>query len=397
MDINHFWGGTCRVKITCAGMPALLTEIQRNGIAVSNARYIDELAVELMLPRSAFSVLQDIVVKHGGKLQILKQNGLVNLFLNVRKRPLLLGIVFLILFLTLFLPTRVLFIKVSGNHLIAARYILDEAEKCGICFGASRNAVRSEQVKNALMEAIPELSWVGVNTNGFVATISVKEKSIPKQEENVQRICSIVASRDGVIRDMTVIKGVGMCKAGQSVKSGQVLISGYEDLGILMRATAAAGEIKAQTLREVEVITPVFTAYRGEEKAHETIYSLIIGKKQIKLYKDSGISDTSCVKIYREYDFSLPGELKLPLRLIAEERIYYESNEVPVAEEGYGWLYEQARTYLTSQMIAGSVLQEETQIQMLDDACLLTGQYACLEMIGQIQYEEIITQYGKNS
>lgn len=391
------WGGSCRLIITCADMPAFLTEIQKKNIFVHNANYLDELSVELMLPRSALPVLEQIVINHGGRVQILHQTGLANLTKSILKRPLLLGLIGMILFLSLFLPTRVLFVKVQGNQLIPVRYILDEAEKCGICFGASRNTVRSEKVKNALMEAIPELSWVGVNTNGFVASISVKEKSIPPEEKTAQGICSIVASRDGVIMDMTVIKGVGMCKAGQSVKMGQVLISGYEDLGILMRATAAAGEIKAQTLRQIEIITPVYTAYRGEEISRQTVYSLIIGKKQIKFYKDSGISDTSCVKIYRENNICLPGGLCLPLCLLKEERIFYESNEIPVAEESYEWLHKQARSYLLDQMIAGSVLQEEAQLHMLDNACLLIGNYACLEMIGQVQYEEIITQYGKNS
>lgn len=397
MQINKLFSGSCHVSITSADMASVLTAIQKENIIIDHVKYISELSVELILPRGNYRALKSVVDKKGGKIKLLRQTGLALTLRTVKNRPLFLCMILITLFLSVFLPTRVLFVRVAGNSSVPGRYILDEAQKCGISFGATRGVVRSEKVKNKLLGAIPELSWVGINTSGFVATISVKEKSIPQEPEISNNICSIVASRDGVIQEMTVIKGIGMCKTGQTVKAGQVLISGYEDLGILVRATTAAGEVEAQTLREIEVVTPVFTTYRGKEQVRQTKYSIIIGKKQINLYKDSGISDTSCVKICRVYNVQLPGDLSLPFCLIAEDWIYYDSNDIPVYEESFEWLPDQARDYLSSQMIAGSVLKENIQIQMIDDICLLTGQYACLEMIGQVRYEEIMTQYGKYS
>ena len=62
---------------------------------------------------------------------------------------------------------------------------------------------------------------------------------------------SIVASRDGVITSITTTKGTPLCKAGQAVKAGQILISGYTDCGISIRADPAEGEVFAETYREM--------------------------------------------------------------------------------------------------------------------------------------------------
>ena len=116
-----------------------------------------------------------------------------------------------------------------------------------------------------------------------------------EKKEEVSGITSIVALRDGVISDLTVVQGNGVCQVGQAVKKGQLLVSGYTDVGLTIKATQAKAEIYAQTLRNIQMITPSPTSLRGEVSGKKTRYALRIGKKLIKLYKDSGISDGSCV------------------------------------------------------------------------------------------------------
>ena len=89
-------------------------------------------------------------------------------------RPVLLAGLGILFLLAMYLPSRVLFIRVEGNMQIPDRQILAAAEECGIRFGASRREVRSEKVKNALLSSVPQLQWAGVNTAGCVATISVR-------------------------------------------------------------------------------------------------------------------------------------------------------------------------------------------------------------------------------
>ncbi len=397
MGIIKSAAGTVRIRITSADLSGALTAILNNNISIFDVSHSGDLSADISLHRKDFTALNRLLSRRGEKVEILQEKGLYRIFNNILRRPVLCTFVLILLLLTLFLPSRILFIKVSGNSDVPTNYILEQAQECGIVFWASRREVRSESVKNRLLEEIPQLSWVGINTSGFVATIEVREREITDTEIEKPGISSIVALRDGIIQDITVTQGVGMCRVGQAVKAGQVLISGYEDLGILIRATRAQGEIIAQTKRDIQAVSLVSTLNRGEETHRQVKYSLIIGKKQIKLYKDSGISDTSCVKIYDKVDITLPGDNPLPVSLVREQWIYYNQDVVATSENSFDWMRSFSQEYMKSQMLAGTIHNEEISLQLVEDICVLQGNYACTEMIGHVRDEEIIQYYGENS
>ena len=61
----------------------------------------------------------------------------------------------------LYAPSRVWFVEVEGNETVPARKILLAAEECGVKFWAKSGEIRSEQVKNQILNLVPELQWAG--------------------------------------------------------------------------------------------------------------------------------------------------------------------------------------------------------------------------------------------
>lgn len=357
---------------------------------------VGDLTLRFRLLRADYRRLLRLTQHRGEKLRLLRRKGIYWAARRLLKRPvLLLGMLFL-LALVLVLPTRILFIEVEGNGSIPARQILEAAESCGIQFGVSRREVRSERMKNALLAAIPELQWAGINTSGCTAVISVRERTTPEEQTKKNCVSSIVAARDGVITEMTVLQGNGICKVGQAVKAGQVLVSGYTDCGICIRATQAQAEVYAETRRDLTAVMPSEYTQRGQITRSEKKYSLIIGKKRINFDKGSGISDTSCVKMYKEMYVTLPGGFRLPVVLVTEEWIWYDETAAAV-EQGTAAavLTESAGHYLTGLMVAGTVNQRSESV-VADDGCYrLYGAYACTEMICKTRIEESLENYGK--
>ena len=86
----------------------------------------------------------------------------------------------------------------------------------------------------------------------------------------------------------------------------------------------------------------------------------------------------------------------MPVSLMKEELVLYETSNLSLAEENVTWLETAAHNYLNSQMIAGQVLEETTEISALDGRLLLKGQYTCHEMIGVLKNEEIILPDGES-
>ena len=392
MDLWHSLSGMVTIEIVSADLSATLLRYQRWNITLQDVRFIDALTMQLQVKRTDVKKILYDAKSRGETCRIIAYDGLFWKFRSFRKRPILLiGLVIMVL-LTLFLPTRLLFFRVEGNCRVAERRILEVSSQCGVQFGAIRKDVRSEQVKNALLGELPELEWVGINTTGCVVTISVRERQTAEEPKKSTGVSSIVSIRDGVIEQMTVTGGSASVKPGQAVKAGQVLISGYTDCGLSIRAERAEGEIYARTYRNLSCVLPEMDCGRSAVVTKTQKYAIIIGKKRINFYQSSGILSTRCVKMYEQKYVTLPGGFQLPIAVVTETWINYEEVTPSAAlEEKSEILVRIAHSYLSNQMIAGRILSKAEDITERDGILLLEGEYGCLEMIGIERNEEIIT------
>ena len=397
----QFWrsiAGMVQVELTSASPERFLERTISEGIEISSLEKMSDLTCRFQIKRKEYGKLTVLCQKNGERLKILRRAGLYWKFLQILKRPVLAAGMLLIALLALYLPSRIYFVRVEGNETVPARKILSAAEDCGIVFGASRRRVRSEKTKNALLSAIPQLQWAGVNTSGCVATISVRERTEAVQAEDSKFIQSIVAIRDGYVLSATVTEGTGLVIPGQSVQKGQILISGYTDCGICIRAEGAAGEVMAQTSRELEAVMPAKYDQRTQNREVRKHYSLLIGKKRIKLWKDSGICSTSCGRMYEEYYITLPGGFKLPIAFCVDSHTCWETVAVQMPpEETASSLSAFAEQYLKSIMLSGNILRREQTVTSDGMTVRMKGVYRCTEMIGMARQEQIGDTNGKNS
>ena len=181
-------------------------------------------------------------------------------------------------------------------------------------------------------------------------------------------------------------------------KKDEILISGYTDCGIKIRATQAEGEVFAQTYRNLTVVVPLNGFNKGESYRTETKFSLIIGKKRINFFKGSGIYDTTCVKMYKEVPLTLPGELKLPVTLVVEHWIFYDQSGVTVDREyALDAASSFAEAYIQGNMISGRILNSTMTTEQTENLLILHGNYLCSEMIGRIRYEGVNGIYGEDN
>lgn len=389
-------GGLIKVQIIGADIPMTIDYLCDSGMILYDVRYDGKLSATLEVSNGQYRPFRKLAEKRGNEVRIRSVNSVIWNLKNWIRRPVLMASVMLILFLTVWMPSRVLFIAVEGNTTIPATRILQEAEKCGIYFGAKRNAVRSEIVKNHLLESISELRWAGVTTDGCTAVIRVLEETSQVQEKTPIEFSSVVAERDGIITSCTVTSGTAACVVGDAVKEGQVLISGCQNLGLMVKLTRSQGEIFAQTERNVCLIMPLVYEKKQELSEQTTRYSLIIGKNRINLSKGSGISYTGCDKIYTQYYLTLPGGYILPAALTVEQIINYEQTTISFEpEQMESYMLAQCDSYLLGHTVSGTIQSKAVSRSFSEQVNYVTVQYTCVEMIGRECTEEINIQYGK--
>lgn len=385
--------GLVNCRLTSADVLDTLLQIQKTGIFLYDIQQLDALTVTFLIRYRDQQTLGRLCKDRGERIRFYQVAGIHIILGRMLRRPILLLGCVLLLLLSLWLPGRVLFVQVEGNEHIPGRLIAEKASQCGIGFGASRREVRSEQMKNALLEAMPQLQWAGVNTDGCVAVISVRERDQAQQQ--IRLPGSIVALRSGIITELTVTAGTPLVRPGQAVMAGQVLISGYTDLGTHLRYEGAEGEVFANTIHQIHLLSPSGCVKRVAMRSSRTRHSLLIGKKQINFYNNSGILDMTCVKIYKENYIMLPGGFQLPVAWVTEEYIYY-------TETADRWQYTQTelrnlcRQYLQQQMIAGTILEASFTSHPMPDVYRIDGIVHCHEWIGLVRTEEMDNQYGED-
>lgn len=392
INLWNLFGDTVQLRVTGADVVNTVTKITQSDISILSMEQKDSFTLTFFVKRSDLTNTVKIIHKRGDDCAVIKESRIHQILQRNNHRPLFLGSIVMLLFLSIWLPSRILFIKVEGNEVVPTNQIIEAAQRAGIQFGSSRKEIRSERFKNALLEAIPELQWLGVNTKGCVATISVREKGNVETNEQSHCVSSIVSTQDGVIVSLTVQQGTPLCQVGQGVTAGQTLVSGYTDCGKSILACSAEAEILAMTRHQLTVISPAVTLQRAECISESCKYSVRIGKKQIKLYNDSGIYNTTCVKMYEEYYMTLPGGLILPIALIVERQYMYETATFRVEEAD--WLVEAGTDYLENVMVGGQIILSDTTVTSDSQILCLVGSYDCVELIGESKNEEILGNYG---
>lgn len=377
------------VEARAADVTAFLDRLSRMGVVCEHTRVIDDLTIKFQISGNYMKIVSDLAKRLGVEIIVTGMCGPKQFFFTAKRRAILLVGFSVMIFLTLFIPTRILFVEVEGNTSLSTQYILDQAERIGIRFGAKRKSVRSEKIKNAMLQLVPELKWAGVNTYGCRAVINVTERKLAENRlEQGGGVQGIYAQRDGIVSDITVIKGTPVCKVGQAVNAGQLLVSGYTDCGLHIRAEQAQGRVKAITQHKIRAKVPVYTLRRTNVIAKQEKWSVQFGKKRIKLYNSSGNCAPCCGKIYETFHLLLPGGFRLPVAVVKETLLTYErSTESKTPDDRT--MNALVREYLVSNMVDGRILRIETFVSDECGIVSLAGTATCEELIGRILNGEI--------
>ena len=271
-----------------------------------------------------FKMLKPVAKKTGCRIRILKKRGLP-FFLNRyrRRKTFLLGAaVFIVLFYIM--TSFVWSVEVTGNKNIETDLILKSLAAHGVKPGVLKYKINPEEVAGNIILDVDGLSYVNVLVRGTKIKVEVAEGVKRPQIVPLNEPCDIVAKKDGVIKSIVVKIGQAQVKEGDTVRKGQLLISGsipIKGAENNPKRVHAMGEVLARTWYEGR--QPVELEVRtGRTKDNLT---LVLFSKEIALFhKEVDFNDFEKVKI--EKNLSIGKEFVLPFGLVIER--YYENDSV---------------------------------------------------------------------
>ncbi|HHU77984.1 MAG TPA: sporulation protein YqfD [Clostridiales bacterium] len=202
-----------------------------------------------------FRQLHGISHKIRCRIRIVDKRGLPFILFRYRHRKMLAAGLILFLFIIYGLSSFVWTVEVEGAEEINPQKVLSELESLGVQAGVLKSDIDSLWIENQLIIRIPELSWASLEIRGSKAVLRVRESVLPPVLIDRDTPCNVVAAKDGIIDKMIVLDGQAMVSEGQTVKKGQLLISGIIEhpntIGV--RYVHSMGKIIARTWYEETV------------------------------------------------------------------------------------------------------------------------------------------------
>lgn len=121
------------------------------------------------------------------------------------------------------------------------------------------------------------LDFISINREGMKLIVSIEERiiKIPEKEDNY---CHIISNKDAIIKSITTYKGISLVEKNQSVKKGDILISGDLILNEEVKNQVCAdGIIIGTTWYKINITYPKKESIEEFTKKHQ--YNLSVNNR----------------------------------------------------------------------------------------------------------------------
>lgn len=384
LELIRFLRGYYRIRIRGAAPEQALNRLTKERLLFWNIERIDDFTCDISIRKKDFPVVQELVSKIQDGAELLCEVGLLCHFRGLKRRKAFLAACLLIVITVYVLPSFIWCIRVEGNETIPSEKILYELQNLGIGFGTWGNSIVPQDLKNKMLNRIPQLEWLTVNHSGGLATVIVRERESAPPVVDRKVVTNLVATQDCIITEMEILSGQAVCQVGQTVLEGQLLVSGYADLEHCIQATLSLGEVYGRTWRAQDAVTPATYERKSGDGTTHRRYSLILNGKRINFFQNSGIWGDGCDKMTVYHQLTLPGGYAFPIILVEEtatERTL--EPESLQREEALQILTEATKAATMDNMIAGEILKNNLKLQTAGGVYHLTGSYECHEMVAR--------------
>lgn len=217
------------------------------------------------------------------KIRLLKKYGLPYFLKQHKKRAAFLVGFLLFCVMVYVLSLFVWEVKVTGEDKLVADSLLKVIEEQYVPLGTVKSKVDCSKLEESLRKDFDEISWISCELKGTSLTVYLEEGMAPKVQTEDSKTGDLVAAKDAVLTKMITRQGTPVVKVKDTVKKGDILISGtiyiYDDNNEVMETSyvAADGDVYGKTTEEYEDYVDLKyykKIYQGKEKKHITFYFL---------------------------------------------------------------------------------------------------------------------------
>ena len=309
-------GGVLGVTVQGDLAEQLLNICARNGITVWQVKRVKN-AIRCRIGIRDFRRLPRLVRGKGLRLHIFEKSGLPFLLARYRKRPgIPLGAALFFALLRL-LSCFIWTVEVTGNQAVTAKEVITACKEIGIGEGTAIKQIDFKTAGQELLLRLPDLAWCSLNAEGCRLTVDVSE--VNSKSEKTEAPSNLKAAADGIITKIDLRSGQCMVKVGDTVREGDLLVSGVMEQESGISFVRSVGSVTAKTVRELTLSEPF--SETGRQRTGKTAVKRVLSFFGVRLPLFLGTTPAPYEAEQREKTLSFFGK-DLPVRM-TEKRFYF--------------------------------------------------------------------------
>lgn len=176
-----------------------------------------------------FFALKPLLKKTGTRAAVLKKYGLPFFVSSMLRRKLFVAGLFCCILFWCLTSRFIWDIRIEGNFALTEDVLMDYLEERGVHPAMKKSALDITTLEQGLREDYDLITWTSAQLKGTTLLIHIKENDMPDYDDRAdvqERGMDLVAERDGVVTYMITRSGVPCVASGDSVKKGDILVSG---------------------------------------------------------------------------------------------------------------------------------------------------------------------------
>ena len=283
---------------------------------------------ELFMPLSGFWKIRAIARKTHTKVTVIQRFGLPFFVYQNRRRQAFLAGCLLCIGLLFFYSSYIWDIHFEGNERWTDEALLDFLETRQVKPGTAKYKINCPEIVRDIRQQYPEIVWVSASIDGSRLRVQIKENealSLEQEKKNIETEelnpspKDLVASCDGVITSIITRNGVPQVHVGETVKKGDLLVSGRVEIKndakevIDYQYCQADADVFADTQMQYQESIPLIYYEKNYQKnRRKSAWYVKIGRRIISF----GVQSTNeklYEKICSEYQICLGEHFYLPV------------------------------------------------------------------------------------
>ncbi|OOB76803.1 MAG: sporulation protein YqfD [Epulopiscium sp. Nuni2H_MBin003] len=319
----NYFKGYVIVEITGLKMEKFLNGALRDGNYFWDVRYVGDKVI-LKTTIDGFKHLKPIAYRSKCRVRIVEKHGLPFISFKYRKRRIFAAGSLLFVGLFWMLTSFVWLVEIDGNNLLQETDIIDTLKEGGYTTGKLKSKLDLREAEQYLINQHNEILWAGISFIGTKLNVQITEAVQKPIMHNETDPTNIVATRDGIITYIATSSGMPQVKKGDTVKKGDILVSGAVPLeSEVLTGTNyvnADATILARTLYSLEAQQLLEKETKYYIPDISTTYSIKIFDTQFDIFKKD-LGDVAHDTLVTINQLKLTSMFPMPFYFIKTEQV----------------------------------------------------------------------------